>query len=153
MKGIYMNLSQISDGQLTSEYVKRFTIQSGETISDNDAAVAHLRPYFSDPLREMFVVIFLNGKNAHITTEVIFKGSLTNAFVHPREIVRKAVLIGAAALILAHNHPSGNPEPSTEDIQITKKLMMACKTIDVPIHDHIILAGINNTSLANRGLI
>ena len=148
-----MNLNQISDGQLTSEYVKRFNLQSGETISDIDTAVAHLRPYFSDPLREMFVVIFLNGKNAHISTEVIFKGSLTNAFVHPREIVRKAVLTGAAALILAHNHPSGNREPSSEDIRITKKLREACETIDVPIHDHIILAGTNSTSLANRGLM
>ena len=153
MKGVFMNLTQISDGQLTSEYIKRFRIQSGETISDIDSAVAHLRPYFNDPLREMFVVIFLNGKNAHISTEVIFKGSLTNAFVHPREIVRKAVLEGAAALILAHNHPSGNPEPSTEDVQITKKLREACGTIDVKIHDHIILAGTNNTSFANRGLI
>ena len=148
-----MNLSIISDSNLQSEYIKRFTLSSGERIGSADDVILHLRPFFTDPFREQFVVIFLNGKNAVITTEVLFEGTLTTSAVYPRELIRKILDYGAAALVIAHNHPSANPEPSKDDIFITKKLKDACVAIDAVIHDHLIIAGTTYTSFADRGLI
>jgi len=148
-----MNLSIISDSDLQSEYIKRFTLSSGERIGSADDVILHLRPFFTDPFREQFVVIFLNGKNAVITTEVLFEGTLTTSAVYPRELIRKILDYGAAALVIAHNHPSANPEPSKDDIFITKKLKDACVAIDVVLHDHLIIAGTTYTSFADRGLI
>ncbi len=148
-----MNLSIISDSNLQSEYIKRFTLQSGERITSADDVILHLRPFFTDPYKEQFAVIFLNGKNAVIKTEILFEGSLTTSAVYPRELIRKIVEYGAAACVIAHNHPSANPNPSKDDISITKKLKDACATIDVIIHDHLIIAGTTYTSFADRGLI
>jgi len=143
----------ISDSMLEHEYVKRFTLKVGEQISSSNDVIRHLRIFFTDRLKEQFVVVFLNGCNKIITTEVLFEGSLTSSAVYPREVIRRIIELGSAAIIIAHNHPSGNPNPSKEDINITNKLIKACKTIDVQIHDHILIAGLNVTSFADRGLI
>ena len=143
----------ISDSMLEHEYVKRFTLSIGTQISCSSDVIRHLRIFFTDKLKEQFVVVFLNGCNKIITTEVLFEGSLTSSAIYPREVIRRIIELGSAAIIIAHNHPSGNPNPSKEDINITKKLIEACKTIDVQIHDHILIAGENVTSFADRGLI
>ncbi|MBC8196272.1 MAG: hypothetical protein H8E60_00140 [Candidatus Marinimicrobia bacterium] len=145
--------SCISDSMLEEEYVKRFTLPVGKQISCSNDVIRHLRPFFTDRFKEQFVVVFLNGCNKIISTEVLFEGSLTSSAVYTREVIRKIIELGSASLIIAHNHPSGNPNASKEDISITKKLMDACKTIDVTIHDHIIIAGLNVTSFTEQGLI
>ncbi|RMZ48744.1 hypothetical protein EB821_05970 [Candidatus Marinimicrobia bacterium PRS2] len=147
-------IEQISDNELHREYVKRFTIPHGEIFNCSEAVGDHLRAYFSkDPYKEVLVVIFLNGRNGHLRTETLSEGTITTSSVYPREIIRKALEYGAVALILGHNHPSGNPTPSSDDQNITKKIVNACKTVDITVHDHIIMAGGTYTSFADKGLI
>ncbi|MDP6771028.1 MAG: DNA repair protein RadC [Anaerolineales bacterium] len=148
------NVQSISDTDLHAEYCRRFTLQAGDTISSSEQAALHLRQFLTDdPFRERLFVIFLNGRNQVIDTECLFEGTLTTSAVYPREVIRRILYHGAAAILIAHNHPSGNPDPSRDDITITKKLKDACATIDVIIHDHLIIAGENYTSFADRGLL
>jgi DNA repair protein RadC len=95
----------------------------------------------------------LNGRNQIIDFKNLFVGTLTTSAVFPREIIKAIIEFDAAAIILVHNHPSGNPNPSNEDIKITQRLVKACALIDVSIHDHFIIAGNNITSLADKGLM
>ena len=97
--------------------------------------------------------ILLNSANKIIKEITITKGLLNSSLTHPREVFRHAIVEHAASVILIHNHPSGNPEPSQEDISITKQIVEAGKVVGIPVHDHIIIAGGNFTSLAERGLI
>ena len=146
--------SNVSDNDLMDEYNRRFTLKAGDRITDSEHAVLHLRSLFVDDLhREKFVVLFLNARNQVITSDVLFEGTLTSSAVYPREVIRKVIEYGAAAVILAHNHPSGNPNPSKDDTMITQKIKSACATIDVAVHDHLILVGSSYTSLADKGLM
>jgi len=91
--------------------------------------------------KEHFVVVFLNTKNEVISYETISIGNLNSSIVHPREVFNRAIKKSAASLILIHNHPSGNVNPSKEDIQITNRLVEASKIIGIDILDHIIIGG------------
>jgi DNA repair protein RadC len=110
-------------------------------------------PLLKDELKEKFILICLNSANKIIRHEVISIGNLNSSIVHPREIFKAAIENSSASVILMHNHPSGNPEPSNEDISITKKLVEAGKMLDIPVFDHIILAGNNYTSFVEKRLI
>jgi DNA repair protein RadC len=135
-----MNISSISDSEILEEYVRRFTIQAGEGIRSAKEAAAHFRAYFADAAkREQFVVCFLNGQHKVVSTETLFVGSITTSAVYPREVVQRILDLGVAAVILAHNHPSGETNPSNSDRAVTKKLQTALEAIDVEVLDHIIL--------------
>jgi DNA repair protein RadC len=110
-------------------------------------------PLFRDEVKERFIIVCLNTANKIIKYEVISIGNLNSSVVHPREIFKTALENNAASIILLHNHPSGNPEPSNEDITITKKVVEAGKMMDIPVFDHIILAGNNYTSFVEKRLI
>ncbi len=110
-------------------------------------------PLLKDELKEKFVIICLNSANKIIKFETISIGSLNSSVVHAREIFKVAIEQSSASIILLHNHPSGNTEPSNEDIAITKKLVEAGKIIDIPVFDHIIIAGNSYTSFVERRLI
>ena len=125
---------------------KDYLRSSGEVI---DFLKVNLR----DRSKEVFMVLFLNGRNQIIAMEELFEGTLTASAVYPREVVERTLKNKAAALVFVHNHPSGNPQPSKEDIEITKKLKDAAKSIDVVIHDHIIIAGDNIYSFSDHGLV
>ena len=99
------------------------------------------------------MIICLNSANKIIKYEVISIGNLNSSVVHPREIFKAAIENNSASVILVHNHPSGNTEPSNEDIKITRKLVEAGKIMDIPIFDHIIIAGNTYTSFVERKLI
>ncbi|MCX7879202.1 MAG: DNA repair protein RadC [Ignavibacteria bacterium] len=103
--------------------------------------------------QERFYVVLLNSSNKIIRIKAITEGTLNASLIHPREVFRFAITESSASIILVHNHPSGNPTPSNEDIEVTKKLMKASQYIEIPILDHIIIAGNNYTSLANLGVI
>jgi len=148
-----MELNLISDIQLKEEYKRRFTLPAGSMLIDSNSAADHLRQFITDPARESFIVVFLNGNNCIIATEELFQGTLTTAAVYPREIIRRVLENQAAAILLSHNHPSGNTNPSKDDLNITRKIKEACATIDVAVHDHIIIAGNDSYSLADHGLI
>jgi len=106
-----------------------------------------------DELKEKFIVVCLNSANKIIKHEIISIGNLNSSVVHPREIFKSAIEHSSASIILIHNHPSGNPEPSNEDISITKKVVEAGKILDIPVFDHIIIAGNLFTSFVEKRLI
>lgn len=108
---------------------------------------------FKNLTHEQFVVIWLNCRNAVIGFEVITKGILDASLVHPREVFRGAIVNTAKSIVLAHNHPSGNPAPSSQDIAITRKLIEVGKIIEIPVTDHIIFAGEQFTSFMETNLI
>ncbi|HKI77616.1 MAG TPA: DNA repair protein RadC [Ignavibacteriaceae bacterium] len=110
-------------------------------------------PLLKDELKEKFIVICLNTANKIIKHEVISIGNLNSSVVHPREVFKVAIENSSASIILLHNHPSGNPEPSNEDISITKKIVEAGKMLNIPVFDHLVIAGENFTSFVKKNLI
>lgn len=110
-------------------------------------------PRFRGVKQESFTVVLLNSSNHIIRDIVISKGSLNASIVHPREVFKTAILESAASIILLHNHPSGNPTPSKEDLNITEQLKKAGEIIDIEVVDHIIIAGETFTSLTREGLM
>lgn len=137
----------ISQRYLKSKFLNNDFINSSEDVKK------YLIHKFRDKRREFFGIILLNGRNQIIDFENLFVGTLTTSAVFPREIIKAIIEFDAAAIILVHNHPSGNPNPSNEDIKITQRLVKACALIDVSIHDHFIIAGNDITSLADKGLM
>lgn len=102
-------------------------------------AAEFLMPRLRYLTKEQFVVILLNGKNKVIGTEVVSEGSLSNSIVHPREVYVPALLQHAAAIMVAHNHPSGEPSPSVEDRELTSILVRSGKVLGIPLMDHLII--------------
>lgn len=115
--------------------------------------VAFLMPRLRYMQKEQFLVILLNSKNKVISTEVISEGSLTGAVVHPREVFQPAILQHAAAIVVAHNHPSGDPHPSSEDREITRMLVEAGKTLKLPVLDHLIIGDGTYYSFQEEGAL
>ena len=122
-------------------------------IRSSKEVLEYLQHNLRDKNRELFMVIYLNGRNQIIKMEEVFEGTLSKSAVYPREVVKRALDNEAAALVFVHNHPSGNPNPSKEDLTITNKLKEASQSIDVVDHDHLIIAGNEVYSFADHGLI
>ncbi len=110
-------------------------------------------PLMRDLRKEVFKVLLLNRANRLIKEVTISEGTLDASIVHPREVFREALLESAAGVILLHNHPSGNPAPSEEDLRITRQLVEAGRVMGIKVYDHVILAGNDHCSLADEGLI
>ena len=148
---------QISDTDLELEYRKRFSVPEGEIISDSATAAKHFTAVIGDRIteRECFLVMLLNGRNQLVHSESLFEGTLTSAIIFPREIVRLAIIENAAAVLVGHNHPSGNRMESSEDRKISDKIKMALNTVDIKFHDFLIVVpgGGGYTSFADKGLI
>lgn len=103
--------------------------------------------------QEYFEALFLNTKNTVIGRKTIFKGSLNASIVHPREVYREALKLGAASIIVGHNHPSGDPTPSREDIEVTKRLAEVGKTVGIDCLDHVIIGQGKFISLKEKGYL
>ncbi|MBM4341104.1 MAG: JAB domain-containing protein [Deltaproteobacteria bacterium] len=110
-------------------------------------------PLMKDLRKEVFKILLLNRANRLIKEATISEGTLDASIVHPRDVFREALLESAAGVILLHNHPSGNPAPSEDDIRITKQLAEAGKVMGIKVYDHIILGGETYRSLADEGII
>ncbi len=139
---------------VTTRLVREATLPWPRTqlASPADAAAFFLS-YFPDKPTEEFWIVLLNTANVVIGCAQISRGGLAASVVEPRAVFQTALLANAAAIICLHNHPSGNPEPSREDIRITKQLVEAGQLMGIPVHDHLIIAGATYTSLAERGLL
>jgi len=132
---------------LREEALKAPILGTSEALIDYLVAdMAHL------PV-ERLRVLFLNAKNHLLRDELVCDGSVNEAPIYPREIMRRALEVGATALILAHNHPSGDPQPSEGDIDATRRVAEAARALDIRIHDHVILARSGWSSLRALGLI
>ena len=125
----------------------------GTVIRSPEDVYRQYRFLFEGLVQERFVVFILNSKNAVQAIEIVSEGTLNASLVHPREVFRAAILGIGASIIVAHNHPSGNLEPSREDIEITRQLVESGKIIGIPIHDHLIFTENGCTSFAERGLL
>jgi DNA repair protein RadC len=112
-----------------------------------------LKQFLEDKDREHFIVVALDTKNQPVSINICHIGSLNASIVHPREVMKSAVLSNAASIIVGHNHPSGKVEPSREDIEVTKRLVEAGKIIGIEVLDHIIVGDDTFTSLKEKGYI
>ncbi|MFA6468631.1 MAG: DNA repair protein RadC [Bacteroidota bacterium] len=138
------------------ELARRFSTSdadASEPIRSPEDVARRCGPELRDLKQEVFKVLCLNSANKITQERIITKGLLNSSLTHPREVFREAILENAASVILLHNHPSGNREPSREDIAITKQIVEAGKIIGIPVHDHIIIAGNDFTSMMERGLL
>jgi DNA repair protein RadC len=124
-----------------------------DAINDSKALFDYLYHSIGDKNREFFKVIFLNSKNQVITASTISEGTLTASSVYPREVIQAALSHDAAALIFAHNHPSGDPKPSSEDVAVTRQLVFAGKVMGMVVHEHLIIGDDRYFSFADQGYI
>lgn len=122
-------------------------------ISNDTVAIQYLEQNIGDLEHEVFHVLFLDSQHKLIRSETMFRGTVNQSAVYPREIVKRCLQHNAVAVIFAHNHPSGLPEPSRADVNLTQTLIAALKLIDVRVLDHIVVALSKSVSMSARGLI
>ncbi len=128
-------------------------LKSGDVMNSPELVRDFLRLCLKDKQHEVFIGIFLDARNRAIATEELFSGTLTQASVYPREVVKRALYYNAAAIIFAHNHPSGVAEPSHADKTLTQSLKQALALIDIQVLDHFIIGNESTMSFAEQGLI
>ena len=122
-------------------------------LSSWDALCDYLHAAMAHSRTEQVRVLFLNAKNMLIANEAMWTGSVDEASVHVREIIARAIQLGATALIIVHNHPSGDPTPSSQDIRITQDLVEAARHMKIAVHDHVIIGASGRSSMRAMGLI
>lgn len=128
-------------------------LRRGDILSSPDDTRRFLQARLRDHPHEVFAILYLDNQHRMIEFEELFHGTIDGASVHPREVVRRALHHNAAALILAHNHPSGVAEPSQSDQRITRRLKNALGLVDIRLLDHFIIGDGQPTSFAERGLL
>ncbi len=131
--------------------LSRQTLQSGDSITSSQDVWLAFRNRYSHIPQEHFISVLLDTKNRVIHSHIVSKGSLTGSLAHPREVFKEAIRRSAGAVILLHNHPSGDPEPSSEDVAITRRLAEAGKLLGIRVLDHIILGGETYYSFKDEG--
>lgn len=138
---------------LAARRMARVGVQKNPVLGSWQALLDYLTIDMAHLTVERVRVLYLNTQNRLVLDEHVGDGSIDEAAIHPREIIRQALDIGASALILVHNHPSGNPDPSRADIQITNRIAEAGRLLGIVVHDHIIIGREGHTSLKAKGLI
>jgi DNA repair protein RadC len=128
-------------------------VQRGTTMTSPHAVKDYLRLHIGVLEHEVFTVVFLDSQHRMIEVREMFRGTLTQTSVYPREVVKEALALNAGAVILAHNHPSGLPEPSRADEVLTQTLKAALAVVDVRVLDHFVVSLTGIVSFAERGLI
>ena len=137
---------------MADRYLEKRLVEK-DNVSNSKELFDYLYYSMRDKNRECFKVIYLDAKNRVIETETLFKGTLTASSVYPREVVAAAMNHHAAALIFAHNHPSGDPNPSREDISLTRQLLFACRVMGITVHEHLVIGDNRYFSFADQGHI
>jgi DNA repair protein RadC len=128
-------------------------VRKGTGFTSPRVTADYLRVRLGTLDHEVFCVIYLTKRHQFIACEDLFRGTIDGASVYPREVLKEALKHNAAAVILAHNHPSGIAEPSQADIEITKQLKEVLDLVEIRVLDHLIIAGGDTTSFAERGLL
>lgn len=124
-----------------------------ETVGNSQDLFRYLTGVLRDRVQECFLVVYLDAKNRVIDMETLSEGTLTASSVYPREVIRAALQHNAAALIFAHNHPSGEPRPSDEDYAVTRQLVFAARVMGLMVHEHLIIGDGRCFSFADQGVI
>ena len=155
LTGTYTALRELSPADILDKakalLAARF--DRGEPLSSPKESADYLVSQLAHLEHEVFSVLFLDNRHRVISFDQMFAGTIDGASVHPREVVKRALQHNAAAVILAHNHPSGIPEPSRADQLLTRRLVDALALVDVRVLDHIVVGGTETVSFADRGLI
>lgn len=133
--------------------VARANVMKRHVISSWTALLDYVSAALANERKEQFRVLFLDRKNVLIADEVQQKGTVDHTPVYPREVVARALELGASAVILVHNHPSGDPKPSREDIEMTREIAAAAKPLRVTVHDHLIVGKGAHASFKSLGLL
>ncbi len=136
-----------ADRYLAKKLLKKDAIHNAKELFD------YLYYHMKDKRRECFKVLFLDARNRVISDRTLFEGTLSSSAVYPREVVQAALEQNAAALIFAHNHPSGDPSPSPDDVAITRQLVFACRVMGITVHEHLVIGDNQYFSFADRGYI
>lgn len=129
------------------------TLPAGEAIRSPSDTKAYLHARIRDLGHELFCCVYLDNRHRVLRCDEMFRGTIDGTSVYPREVVKEALAINAAAIILAHNHPSGVAEPSQADERITRRLKSALQLVDIRLLDHLIIGDGETTSMASRGLL
>jgi DNA repair protein RadC len=133
--------------------LSRQRILNRPALSSWQAVLDYIHAAMARRDREEFRVLFLDRKNSLIADEVQGRGTVDHTPVYPREVIKRALELGATAIILVHNHPSGDPSPSSADIQMTKELVSASRTLNIVVHDHIVIGAGGHASFKTLGLL
>jgi DNA repair protein RadC len=128
-------------------------IENQPVLSSWDALGNYLHAAMAHRRTEEVRILFLNAKNMLIANEALWQGSVDEASVHVREVIARAIALGATALIIVHNHPSGDPTPSQQDLRLTRDLVDAGRHMKITVHDHVIIGATGRTSMRAAGLI
>ncbi len=129
----------------------RQKLEGKQALANSRALFDYLNHAIRDKKKECFVAVYLDAKNRVIADEILFTGTVTASAVYPREVVKAALAHTAAAVIFAHNHPSGDPTPSPDDMAITRKLVGACSLMGITVHEHLIIGTEGYFSFADNG--
>lgn len=138
--------------EMTQRYLAE-TLKRGDALTSPQQTKLYLTSVLRDRHREAFYILFLDNQHRVIQDEILFEGTIDAASVYPREVVKRALQLNAAALILAHNHPSGIAEPSQADRRITQRLIEALQLVDIRVLDHFVIGDGEVVSFAERGWI
>ena len=142
--------------ELISHFVRRVSkqqMEEREVLSSWHSVVAYCTNVMGGLTTEQFRVLFLDRKNKLIKDEVQGRGTVDHTPVYPREVVKRALELGACAIVLVHNHPSGDPTPSSSDVEMTKQIVEAARVLDIAVHDHLIIGRNGHSSLKQLGLM
>lgn len=152
-EGYYITTQEVSEQDILSfaQSIIENKFKRGTAISSPKDSADYLKAKIGHLEHEVFAAIFLDTKHKIIAFEELFQGTIDQASVYPREIAKQALHHNAAAIIFAHNHPSGNTEPSMSDISLTERLVAVMDLIGVKALDHIVVSGTNSQSLAELG--
>lgn len=151
-----LDASVHQDLQLASELGARLArghIEKRDLLDSWTVLIAYLRTRLANAKTEQFRVLFLDNKNRLIRDEMLGAGTISHAPVYPREVMRRAIDLQCSALVMVHNHPSGDPSPSAADIEMTKSLIEIGKLMGIAVHDHVIVASESCFSFRAKGLI
>lgn len=146
-------VAAIKSVQASAMVLSRTSAQHKPVLSNWKAVESYLQGAMAGLVREQFRLLFLDRQNRLIADEVLSDGTVDHTPVYPREVVRRALGNNATAIILVHNHPSGDVRPSQQDIAMTKELVSACSKIGIQIHDHIIVGKAGQASFRDLGLL
>jgi len=122
-------------------------------LSSWEALMSYCKTVMAHRDTEQFRILFLDQKNTLIADEAQAKGTVNHVPVYPREVAKRALELNATAIILVHNHPSGDPTPSRADVEMTEQIVLACDAIGVTVHDHVIIGKELDTSFRSNGLL
>lgn len=154
IKGVSENVArELKIVQAAAVKLTQARVLNRPVISSWDDLLAYCRAAMADERTEMFRILFLDKKNILIADEIQQRGTVDHTPVYPREVVKRALEHGASALILVHNHPSGDPTPSRADIEVTSQIVAAAKALSIRVHDHLVIGKEREVSFKSLGLL